>query len=122
MSALKEWRSQFDAARNTPPKAGDVLRACNGKVKLTIELAEGKPPFVFARCFIPQIAGAPVGWYCQDMESDSTYGWKCILMTKSRNEVIKRFGVAMLEVPVNAIRVVRPSKAGASLLVEVSEW
>lgn len=121
---IVKWQEQFDSLSKTPPKVGDVLRAYgkDTKIKVTITLQEGKPPFIFARAYVPQIVGHELGWFCHDVDSKSTFGWKCILMSRQRNEVIRRFGLGVNEIGVKALRVVRESEKGKSLLCEIAEW
>jgi len=121
MSEFQEWSEQYDALINNPPKEGDILKPMEGKALLTIELREGAPPFVFGRCYVPEIVGEKVDWFLQSSEDQNFHGWKCILLPRARAELIKEYGTKSEFVEVSSLRVVRPSQSGKSLLCEIPE-
>ena len=90
--------------------------------RLDVELVDGKPPFVYGRVYIPHIVGAPLGWFLQPFDSDSAYGWKCILLPKAREEALRRLGITERRIPVKALKIVRYSRTGSSVLCEVAEY
>jgi hypothetical protein len=116
------WKDQFEAAKSAPPSAGTILVSLDGKpVKVNIELAAGKAPFMYGICHLPCIVGQPVGWYARSTEDETNYGWKCILLPKARDRVIRARGIASPVVGVKSLKVIRESREGKSLLVEVHE-
>ena len=121
MTEFQEWSDQYDALINNPPKEGEILRPMEEGTKaiLTIELREGAPPFVFGRCYVPEIVGEKVGWFLQSSEDSNFHGWKCILLPRARAEVIKTHGTKNNSIEVDCLRVVRQSQSGKSLLCEI---
>jgi hypothetical protein len=117
---MSNWQTEYDAVLNTPPKAGDILRALEGNVVLTVICDDGKPPFIFGTVNVPEIVGAEVGWFLQGEDDAETFhGWKCIIMPKARTELVKMFGVSSEKIMVQSLRVIRPSRSEKSLLCEV---
>lgn len=118
-----EWSDQYQAHLDNPPTQGTILKAFGDEpARLDIEIKSGKPPFVYSRVFVPCVVGEPIGWYLQPMTTTETYGWKCILLPKAREDCLKRFGVKQSIVAIKSLKVVRVSKSGSSLLCEVNEY
>lgn len=115
-----EWATRFQELINMPPKAGDILQAEEGDARLDTELTEGKPPFMFSRVFVPANVGGNLGWFLQPYTSEALYGWKCIVLPKSREECLRRLGVGTHRI--KSLRVVRPSQSGQALLCEIHEY
>lgn len=122
--SIETFKQSYKTVAENPPKPGDVLRAYGGEpARLTIELVEGKPPFIYGRAYVPSIVGARIdSWVLQHSDTKSNYGWKCVLLPKAREEVLRRFPQLPDMVPVNALRVVRYSQTKNSILCEVAEW
>ena len=116
------WIEEYEAVQQCPPKEGDILKPADGKAILVVELAEGSPPFIYGRVYVPETVGCEVGWFLQSSESQGFHGWKCILMPRARTELIRKFGVGAGVIEVVALKVVRLSKSGKSLLCEVHEY
>lgn len=120
---IEAWSSTYQEYLNTPPKPGDILRAPGGEyARLDLDMVAGKPPFVYGRAFVPCIVGEAIGWFLQNSETDTAYGFKCILLPKAREECLRRRGTSSTRLQVKALKVVRASQTGASLLVEVHEY
>lgn len=116
--SLREYQ---DIVSN-PPKAGDVLTTLDGSpALLTVHVEDNKPPFIFGRAFVNEILGTSLGWYLRGVDDEKNIGWKCVLMTKARREVVKRCDLDGV-VAVKSLRVVRPSESGKALLCEVAEF
>ena len=114
------WSEQYDDLIQNPPKAGDILTSIDrSKVLLVIDTVEGSAPFVHGCAFVPEIVGSKLGWFLQSVDSTGFHGFKCILMPRARTELIRRLGLKNDIVEVTALRVVKPSQSGKSLLCEV---
>lgn len=121
MSQDAVWSELYASTLNNTPVEGTILRPLSGAARINVELVDGKPPFLYARAYVPQIVGEPIGWFLADMECEHPYGWKIILLPKAREECIRRLGLNG-PLAVKAIRILRESKSGNSLLGEVAEW
>ena len=119
----QEWSERYNAVIENPPKEGDVLTTFDGvPAKLTVEMSEGTPPFIYGRCYVPEIITDDVRWCLQGGDIDSYSGFKCILMPRARTELLRKIKLVDEFVEVKSLRVVRPSQSGKSLLVEVAEY
>lgn len=119
----REWSESYEKILNNPPTEGSVLRCIGGEdARLDVEIVKGRPPFVYGRAFIPCVVGEPVGWYLQPFDSDTAHGWKCILLPKAREECLRRRGLTEERIRVQALKIVRASESGQSLLCEVAEY
>ncbi len=122
---MSQQLEQYQEVVSNPPKAGDILSTINGvPVLLTVQTEDNKPPFVYGRAYVNEILGTSLGWYVRGSDDDKNIGWKCVLMTKARREVVKRCGADLATgfVTVKSLRVVRPSESGRALLCEVAEF
>ena len=124
-----EWREEYQYMLDNPPESGDFLlpkvrpdESDSALVKLEIECVPGRPPFIFARAYVPNIVGERPNWYVHDKASKACHGWKAVLHPKSRDEVIRKFGIKDVYVFVKRLRVIRKSVTGQSLVCEVDEW
>lgn len=118
-----EWRRRFQDLLDHPPKDNFYLRTIDGSpIKLEIELYDGRPPFIFTRAYVPMVVGADLGWFAQRSEDRGNFGWKVILMQKSRDEAVKRLGIARNTAYVQTIKIIKMAETGRSLLGEVCEW
>lgn len=116
------WRKSYKEHLDNPPKEGDILRAKDDcPARLILEIENGKPPFLYGTAFVPCIVNEPVGWFLQTVDDETIFGWKCIVMPKAREECLRRFGLDAPHIPVKALRVVRVSDSGKSLLCEIEE-
>jgi hypothetical protein len=116
------WQDTFSETMERTPQTGDILMTLDGSpVRLNIDLQEGKAPFIYGVAYVPCIVGAPVKWCARGLEDKSLYGWKCILMNNARDKIIRETKLKKVVTGVTALKVVRPSKANCSLLVEVYE-
>jgi hypothetical protein len=115
-----DWKRDFNKAINTPPNEGVHLKTLDGSpAKIIIELHDGKEPFMYGLIYVPSLVGTPVGWYARGIADKSTYGWKAILLPKARHAILRKHGLNSVQVPVYGLKVVRPSREGKSLLVEL---
>jgi len=120
---MAEWRDEYEKYTENPPKPGDVLRAYGAALaRLDVELVEGKPPFVYGRVHVPCVVGHELGWFLQSVDSNQAHGWKCILLPKAREDCLRKCGLKSDVIAVKALRVVRLSQTGNSLLCEVAEY
>lgn len=124
MADIAKWTQDFEDHMKNPPKPGAILRAYGdgGIARLDVELVENKPPFVYGRAYVPCIVGHQLGWFLQSYDSTAAHGWKCILLPKAREDCLRRMGLKKLSIPVMALKVVRHSQTGNSLLCEVAEY
>jgi hypothetical protein len=132
--SIDDWKREFDEIQKNPPAPEDVILAEDykegpteqephkGRIKLDIDLQVGRPPFIFARIFIPLTVGKRPAWYAQGLNNKVNYGWKAILHQRSRDQVIHKFGVTQSFITVKKLRVIRRSETGQSLVVEIEEW
>lgn len=119
-----EWAKEYALVKETPPTNGDFLRTEDKQpIKLYVTMEAGKPPFIFGRAYVSSVIGNAPEWYMQSMGRDfsSYFGYKCILLPKSRDEVLARAGAVQF-FGVKELQVVRPSIKKTALMVEVSEW
>lgn len=113
----ENWTEEYQLALNTPPEPGTVLRTFDGgEIKVSMELTEGRPPFVYGIAYVSNIFGSPIGWFLHPKESKQFHGWKVIFLPRARQEYIKGN-----RPPVMALKVIRKSDSGKSLLCEIAE-
>ena len=118
-----DWSTAFNAIQENPPEPGAILVTIDGApAKLSVEITEGQPPFIYGRIYVPEIVGAPLGWYLQGEEMESFHGWKCILMPRARADLIKKIGLSGETVMVQSLRLIRKSQTGKSFLCEVHQY
>lgn len=121
--SVEKWATEYQKYSSNPPKEGTILRAYGGEdARLEVELVEGKAPFVYGRAYVPHIVGTELGWFLQAYDSESAYGFKCILLPKSREECLRKCGITKKRIRVKAIKLVRYSRAKTSILCEVAEY
>jgi len=58
----------------------------------------------------------------READDDNQMGWRCVLMTKARREALTRCEIIDESIMIRALRVVRLSESGKSLLCEVEEY
>lgn len=130
---IEEWQAAYEAMIKTEPKDGDIILAEDhaeidpdnqfaGKIKLEMELQQGRPPFIFARIFVPLTVGQKPEWVAHGIKSKTNHGWKVILHQRSRDEAIRKFGVRETMIPVKKLKILRSSETGQSLVATVEEW
>lgn len=121
----KEWAAQYEQMRNNPPvEPGTVLTTIDGSPSAVhISLPDGKKPFYYGIVYLASVVGQPVGWYTRSVNDDSKEkleGIKLIVMTKSRNLLLRKFGIANPIIPVKeGLKVHHKSESGKSILVEL---
>lgn len=119
---LEEWLEEYDLLSKDPPKNGDIITTCDGSpVRIDVEYAVGKSPFMYASVYVPSEVGAKLAWYAQGKTAQHIYGLKAILKPRSRDLMIRRFGIRTNPIYVNAIRIDRFSDSGRSILVDIPE-
>jgi len=123
-AGLREWSRDYDDHINNPPKEGDILTtpSADTLVALVVELKEGSPPFIYGRAYVPEIAGAPLGWFLQSDPEESFHGWMCILLPRARTDLIRKYGLQNQTILVKSLKMVRESQSGKALLCEVNEY
>lgn len=123
-AGLREWSKDYDACINNPPKDGDILTApsIDTLPALVVELQEGKPPFIYGRAYVPEIAGAPLGWFLQSDPEESFHGWMCILLPRARTDLIRKYGLQNQTIRVKSLKMIRQSQSGKALLCEIHEY
>lgn len=121
--STEKWAAEYQNHTDNPPPDGTVLRCFGGEdARLDLELVEGKPPFLYGRVYVPHIVGTELGWFLQPFDSDAAYGWKCILLPKAREEALRRLGITEKRLRVKALKIVRYSRTGSSILCEIAEY
>ena len=119
----KQWTEDYQRILSNPPQAGDILTAYGGDyARLDVEIREGQEPFIYGRVHVPSVVGHPLGWYLHSFKTEKADGWKCILLPKAREECAKKRSLSTKKIKVMALRVVRVSNSGQSLLCEVAEY
>ncbi len=121
MTDLNDWVKSYAEICDNPPENGSILRAIEGEAVLTIELNPGAPPFIYGRAYVPEAQGVELKWYLQGSERVSRHGYKCILLPQARTLLLKSGKELGETVTVKALRVIRASQTGKSLLCEVHE-
>lgn len=117
------WSAQYNETLEKPPEPGAILVTLDGSpVRLTVEIKDGSPPFIYGRMYVPEIVGIKLGWYLQNEKVDTFHGWKCILMPRARGDLIKKIGLDGDMVLVKSLRMIRKSQSGKSYLCEVHEY
>jgi hypothetical protein len=121
--STEKWAADYQNYTDNPPPEGTILRCYgNEDARLDLELVEGKPPFLYGRVYVPHIVGQELGWFLQPFDSDAAYGWKCILLPKAREEALRRLGITEKRLRVKALKIVRYSRTGSSILCEIAEY
>jgi len=118
---IGEWRKAYDEIRENPP-IENFVRAESGPIRLEVELHPGNPPFIFTRLYIRNIVGVEPAWFAQGKDQTNSFGWKVVLLPKSRDDVIKKYGVKHNVIFVKTLRILKMSASKRSLLAEVCEF
>lgn len=120
---VSKWSAQYNETLENPPEEGAILVTLDGSpVRLTVEIKDGSPPFIYGRMYVPEIVGVKLGWYLQSEGIDTYHGWKCILMPRARGDLTKKVGLDGDTVLVKSLRMIRKSQSGKSYLCEVHEY
>lgn len=124
MSVVEKFRENYERTSSVPPEAETILRNVDPTqpIVLTIDLIEGKEPFIYAQAYVPSIVGEEVLGWCARGLNEPNRGFKCIMMSKARDEVMRRNPSLPKQVLVKSIKVVKKAANGKSLLCEVHEW
>lgn len=118
---VSEWRRAYDQVAQNPP-IGKMITAEEGPIRLEIELNPGQPPFIYSRAYIRNVVGEIPDWFAQGAKQTNSFGWKLVLLNKSRDEVIRKLGVSKNVIFVKTIHVMKMSDSRRALLGEVVEW
>ena len=129
-SDQSKWAANFKETLENPPEIGAILTAyADAPAKLTVELKQGASPFIFARAYVPDLLGVPLGWHIRSADDKSYHGWRSVLLPRARAEVIQKIGLGELNADgtegalvIKSLKVVRYSNSGASILCEVHEY
>lgn len=122
MSNTEAWVEGYKLLTSNPPKAGDLLRAKSGPIKLEMKLESGSAPFIFTRAYVPPEVGGKLEWLAQGSQDGfQVFGWKLIMAPRAVSLIIRRLGIHDF-VEVEAVNVIRISRSGTSLIGEVAEW
>lgn len=117
---VREWSKNYETHLNNPPGPGTILTAFGGvAARLDLELTEGKPPFLYGRAYVPSLVGHELGWFLQPFDSDQSFGWKAIILPKSREECLRRVGLENTRIAVVSLKVIRMSQSKNSILCEI---
>lgn len=120
---VEEWAARYEEVMRNPPPLDYILTTIDGSpIKLTVVLKEGDPPFIFGRVYVPQTVGCELGWFAQGEEDHQLAGWKCVLLSKARTQIVERFGLGRKEIYVKSLRLVKYSSSKNSMLCEVACW
>lgn len=123
---LANWKKAYNSVTQQKPTPDSILRTFDGdRVRIRIDLREGKAPTLYAHAYVPCICGQEpevVAWYARGEGETSLTGLRCILLPQAAQAVIARNPDLPTNVFVKALRVIRTSESGKSLLVEVAEF
>lgn len=125
MNNIDKFRQDFAEAQENPPAIGTILRPYGDDdvAKLVIDLQEGKEPFIYGQAYVPCIVGMPVkGWCLQTPDIKGVHGLRCILLTRARDAIIRKYPNLPSEVHVKSLKVVRYTRKGSAMLCEVHEF
>lgn len=120
-----DWHTRYKAVINNKPSPSTILRSMDGKpVRINIELTSGRTPFLYALLYVPTVVESEIGWFARSIEDRSIHGWKAILMPRARDVIINHPDIPADRkwVGVEAIKVIRESQCGKSLLVEIQNY
>lgn len=125
-----QWAAKYKEVSENPPKVGVILSTFSKRpVKLTAELKQGAPPFIFARATVPDLFGESLGWYLRDVDDRSYHGWRAVLLPRARSEIIQKIGLGEINadstesvILVKSLRLIRYSSSGQSMLCEVHAY
>jgi hypothetical protein len=119
---MTDLLSKYSEVVSNPPEPGVVLSTLSGEpAELTVKVEKGKPPFISGRAYVSEVLDENLGWYLREPDDDRAVGWRCILMTKARREIVRHYGILPPIVRVKSLRVVRQSESGKALLCEIAE-
>lgn len=129
-SEQAQWAAKYKEVSENPPKVGVILSTFSKlPVKLTAELKQGAPPFIFARATVPDLFGESLGWYLRDVDDRSYHGWRAVLLPRARSEIIQKIGLGEINadgtesvILVKSLRLIRYSSSGQSMLCEVHAY
>jgi hypothetical protein len=123
-TSVTDWANAYDKVKDSPPKKGDFLTTSDGSlIRMEVVLRPGQEPVIYTRCQVPKVTGSKLGWFCLSMDNPpEVRGWKVILVTRSRNEFLRRKGMSNQYVGVPVLKVIGQSRSGNSLLAEVADW
>lgn len=120
---IQSWSEEYQALLNSPPVEDEILTAPDSKpARLNMKIEIGKQPFVYATAFVPDVIGCELGWKIRSVSDPSSYGWKIVLGNRSRQEVIRRYGLKQVLIPVKSVRITGESHSKFSLFGEVQEY
>lgn len=118
----EDWKREFAKQMSREFKPGDKITALSGRVRINIELEEGKQPFMFARVFLPKVVGSNPIWQAAGLEETYPFGMKVIMTPRTRDEIIRRHPDLPDYIGVSEIEIVRRSATKSSYLGTVSKW
>ena len=121
---MTDFLARYREILNKPPNNGSILTSIDGSpVILTVQADKGKPPFIYGRAYVSEILDESLGWYLRGCDDNRQIGWKCVLMTRARRDVIESCDLDEdNQFLITSLKVVRVSKSGQSLLCEISEY
>jgi hypothetical protein len=125
---IQEWTEEYRALLDSPPCDDEVLYTHPDEfgnkrpARLFVKVETGKPPFIYATAYVPDVVGCELGWRIRGIDENVIHGWKVILCARSRQEVIRRYGLSMRIIPVTSIKITGESESKQSLLGEVHEF
>lgn len=129
--STQNWAEKFDDMVKTLPAAGTIIRGFGDEsIGVHIDLQEPKeidgkrvpqPPFIYAKAYVPCLVGEPLGWFGRTYDDTSAHGVTLTFLPRAREMIIRHRGLSKNKTMVFALKVVRASKSGKSLLVEIAE-
>ena len=123
-----EWLEEYKQTLENPPivnNEGMILTTVDGSdCCLFVEAEEGSVPFMYAKAYVPELVGGSLGWYLHSFDTDKTFGLKCILLPKAREECLKMKGTggSAGRIGVKALKIVRTAQSKKAVLCEVHEY
>lgn len=123
---MRKWRDKFQQTQESKPAPGTILRTFDGSpVRIRVDLVADQTPTMYAHAYVPCICGQPLetlNWQVRSINETSLSGLRCILLPQATAELIRRNPGLPSIVSVMAIRVIRTSTSGKSLLVEIADY
>lgn len=134
----EDWGVEYEECLKNPPEEGscmvtegyvpkdiqpeDYVEDSGTLVGLEIDCTPGRSPFIFARAYVRSIVGCWPEWFLYDMTEESMHGFKVILHAKSRDAVLRKFGLKLPKIGVHKLKILGLSKSKQSLIAHVEEW
>ena len=119
---FEEWCEGYNKLCNKGPIGLVIGTEDQSPVKIEIICRMGQVPFMSTKIYVPSVVGAPLSWFAQKANEQEIYGWTVILLTRAREEAMRRFDLTKKFGLVGAVRPIRMAPSGRSFLAEIARW